>query len=143
MIGSNCRFLQGPKTQRHSVQRLRQAVDSGQELSEALLNYRRDGRPFMNILMIAPLHDNKGNVKYHIGAQVDASGLIEGGKGLDGFERYLANEKAKRKSGGQSSGNETIPIPGRMSTREAKKKALEKLGELSEMFDFEEDAVVV
>ena len=74
VIGTNCRFLQGPKTQHHSVRRLQQAVGSGQELSEALLNYRRDGRPFMNILMIAPLHDNKGNVKYHIGAQMMPAG---------------------------------------------------------------------
>jgi PAS domain S-box-containing protein len=142
VIGTNCRFLQGPKTKRHSVQRLRRAIDSGQELSEALLNYRRDGRPFMNILMIAPLHDNKGNVKYHIGAQVDASGLIEGGKGLDGFEKYLANEQAKINSRGRSSGKEPIPSQGRLSTKEAKKTALEKLGELSEMFDLEENVIV-
>lgn len=143
VIGTNCRFLQGPKTKRHSVQRFRQAVDSGQELSEALLNYRRDGRPFMNILMIAPLHDNKGNVKYHIGAQVDASGLIEGGKGLDGFEKYLALERAKPDPRGRSSARESIPAKGRLSTKEAKKMALEKLGELSEMFDLEENAIVV
>jgi PAS domain S-box-containing protein len=142
VVGTNCRFLQGPKTKHHSVQRLRQAIDSGQELSEALLNYRRDGRPFMNILMIAPLHDNKGNVKYHIGAQVDASGLIEGGKGLDGFERYLANEKAKTNSRGRLSGKESLPSQGRVSTKEAKKQALEKLGELSEMFDIEENAII-
>jgi hypothetical protein len=142
VIGTNCRFLQGPKTKPHSVQRLRQAVDSGQELSEALLNYRRDGRPFMNVLMIAPLHDNKGNVKYHIGAQVDASGLIEGGKGLDGFEKYLSHEQAKSNHRGRSSGKEPVPSQEGVSSKEAKEKALEKLGELSEMFDLEENAIV-
>ena len=144
VIGTNCRFLQGPKTQHHSVQRLRQAISSGQELSEALLNYRRDGRPFMNILMIAPLHDNKGNVKYHIGAQIDASGLIEGGKGLDAFERYLSNQKAKSNYRGRSAEKQPKPSQGSqaLSSKEAKKKALEKLGELSDMFDLEENAIV-
>jgi PAS domain S-box-containing protein len=143
-IGTNCRFLQGPKTQRHSVQRLRQAISSGQELSEALLNYRRDGRPFMNILMIAPLHDNKGNVKYHIGAQIDASGLIEGGKGLDAFERYLSNQRAKSDHRGRSAEKQLRPSQGSQTLggKEAKKKALERLGELSDMFDFEENAIV-
>lgn len=142
VIGTNCRFLQGPKTKRHSVQRLRQAIDSGQELSEALLNYRRDGRPFLNILMIAPLHDNKGNVKYHIGAQVDASGLIEGGKGLESFQQYLSNEAGKRDSRGRPSGKGPMPPKESVSSKEAKKKALEKLGELSAMFDLEESAIV-
>jgi PAS domain S-box-containing protein len=144
VIGTNCRFLQGPKTQHHSVRRLRQAVGSGQELSEALLNYRRDGRPFMNVLMIAPLHDNKGNVKYHIGAQIDVSGLIEGGKGLDTFERYLSNQHAKSNYRGRSAEKQPKPSQGSpaVSSKEAKKKALEKLGELSDMFGFEENAIV-
>jgi len=144
VIGTNCRFLQGPKTQHHSVQRLRQAIGSGQELSEALLNYRRDGRPFMNILMIAPLHDNKGNVKYHIGAQIDASGLIEGGKGLDAFERYLSNQQAKSNYRGRSTEKQPKPSQGSqtLGSKEAKRKALEKLGELSDMFDLDEDAIV-
>jgi PAS domain S-box-containing protein len=144
VIGTNCRFLQGPKTQHHSVRRLQQAVGSGQELSEALLNYRRDGRPFMNILMIAPLHDNKGNVKYHIGAQIDASGLIEGGKGLDAFERYLSNQQAKSNYRGRSAEKQPRPPQGSqtLSSKEAKKKTLEKLGELSDMFDLEENAIV-
>jgi PAS domain S-box-containing protein len=144
VIGTNCRFLQGPKTQHHSVQRLREAIGYGQELSEALLNYRRDGRPFMNILMIAPLHDNKGNVKYHIGAQIDASGLIEGGKGLDAFERYLSNQQAKSDYRGRSAEMQLKPSQGSqtLSSKEAKKKALEKLGELSDMFDLEENAIV-
>lgn len=37
-IGRNCRFLQGPKTNRLSVRRLRDAVRSGKEQSEVFLN---------------------------------------------------------------------------------------------------------
>lgn len=37
-IGRNCRFLQGPKSDKHCVARISAAVKSGQESSEVLLN---------------------------------------------------------------------------------------------------------
>ncbi|ETN36446.1 uncharacterized protein HMPREF1541_08724 [Cyphellophora europaea CBS 101466] len=130
VIGKNCRFLQGSKTSRDAVVRLKTATENGEEICEALLNYRRDGRPFVNLLMIAPLHDNKGKVKYHIGAQVDVSGLVENGRALDSFRRYLSVRNADR-------GRRALSEPD-----EHKEKALTKLRELSEMFDLEESAVV-
>ena len=54
----------------------------------------------MNLLMIAPLYDNKGAVRYFIGAQVDINGLVEGGRGLDSFERLLAQDRAGQRYGG-------------------------------------------
>lgn len=54
----------------------------------------------MNLLMIAPLYDNRGTVRYFIGAQVDINGLIEGGRGLDSFERLLAQDRARQRYGG-------------------------------------------
>jgi hypothetical protein len=36
--------------------------------------------------MTAPLHDSRGNVRYYIGAQIDISHLLEGGRGLDSFQ---------------------------------------------------------
>ncbi|KAJ4286078.1 hypothetical protein N0V90_013427 [Kalmusia sp. IMI 367209] len=88
-IGRNCRFLQGPLTNRNSVARLREAVKEGKELSEVFLNYRRDGSPFMNLLMLAPLLDSRGNLRYFIGAQVDVSGLVRDCTDLDAFRHYL------------------------------------------------------
>ena len=132
VIGHNCRFLQGAKTNRDSPRRLRENIEKGEEHCETLLNYRRDGRPFINLLMIAPLHDNKGKVKYHIGAQADVTGLVEGGRCLDDFERYLQlkqNDRGRRKD------------PGPYESKQ-RNKALQKLQELSEMFDLEESAVV-
>ena len=63
VIGFNCRFLQGPKTDPKSVERIGRAIRNGEEHSDMLLNYRRDGRPFINVLMLAPLHDHKAKVK--------------------------------------------------------------------------------
>ncbi|KAI4238985.1 MAG: hypothetical protein LQ352_007828, partial [Teloschistes flavicans] len=101
VIGRNCRFLQGPKTDRNTVNRIREAIRTGQESFETILNYRRDGSPFMNLVMTAPLYDNKGVVRYYIGAQVDISGLVEEGRGLDSFERLLNESRRKRNSGNE------------------------------------------
>ncbi|THX31003.1 hypothetical protein D6D12_03183 [Aureobasidium pullulans] len=103
VIGRNCRFLQGPKTSSSSVHRLIEAIRAGQEVTETMLNYRRDGIPFMNLLMIAPLYDNKGNVRYYLGAQIDVTHLIEGGKGLESFEKLLANDRIEERYRGRSS----------------------------------------
>ncbi|KAJ5369128.1 uncharacterized protein N7496_008888 [Penicillium cataractarum] len=81
VLGRNCRFLQGPKTNPNSVRRIREALTAGRHHSELFLNYRRDGSPFMNLLQCAPLCDSKGRVKYFIGAQIDVSGLA-----LDGAQ---------------------------------------------------------
>ncbi|PTU19980.1 hypothetical protein P175DRAFT_0509942 [Aspergillus ochraceoroseus IBT 24754] len=75
VLGRNCRFLQGPHTNRNSVRRIREAIEAGRHHSELFLNYRRDGSPFMNLLQCAPLCDSNGRVRYFIGAQIDVSGL--------------------------------------------------------------------
>ena len=93
VIGHNCRFLQGPKSNQLTVSRLKHAVETGQQCNEAILNYRRDGQAFLNLLLIAPLHDNRGNIKYFIGAQIDISGLVEDGRGLDSFDALLSQGK--------------------------------------------------
>ncbi|TID26418.1 hypothetical protein E2P81_ATG00892 [Venturia nashicola] len=94
-IGRNCRFLQGPKTNRNSVRRFAEAVKEGKEVSEVFLNYRRDGSPFMNMLMVAPLLDSRGNCRYFIGAQVDVSGLCKDCTDLQGLQRLLVKEDRK------------------------------------------------
>jgi PAS domain S-box-containing protein len=129
IIGHNCRFLQGPKTKHESVSRLKAAIAKGEEISETLLNHRRDGTPFINVLLLAPLHDDKGNVKYYLGAQVDASRLVEGGRGVDGFERFLAKKQMQE---------ERV----REEDSDPKRNALAKLRDLSMTFDLEESAIV-
>jgi PAS domain S-box-containing protein len=99
VIGRNCRFLSGPKTSRRAIERMRQAMKNGQEVCETLVNYRRDGSPFMNLLMIAPLYDNKGVIRYFIGCQIDVSPLIEGGRGIQSFSQLLAQDRAQSRFG--------------------------------------------
>ncbi|EDU50032.1 PAS-9 domain containing protein [Pyrenophora tritici-repentis] len=94
-IGRNCRFLQGPKTSRSTVARFGKAAREGKDHSEVLLNYRRDGSPFMNLLMMAPLLDSRGNLRYFIGAQIDVSGLVKDNTDLEAFRRMLDQEEGR------------------------------------------------
>lgn len=69
VIGRNCRFLQGDATRKSDVDKLRNAVSKGEDLSLDIQNYRADGRPFVNRLIIAPISDANGDVMYFLGIQ--------------------------------------------------------------------------
>ncbi|KAF2223039.1 hypothetical protein BDZ85DRAFT_262866 [Elsinoe ampelina] len=103
VIGRNCRFLQGPKTADVSITRMIDALRAGQECTETILNYRRDGTPFLNLLMIAPLYDNKGTVRYFIGCQIDVSSLIEDGRGFESFSQLLSKDRVDSRMGHRQS----------------------------------------
>ncbi|SDY58512.1 PAS domain S-box-containing protein [Jannaschia faecimaris] len=69
VIGRNCRFLQGDETRKTDVDNLRAAVNDGRDLSIDIQNYRADGRPFVNRLIIAPITDGNGDIIYYLGIQ--------------------------------------------------------------------------
>lgn len=68
-IGRNCRFLQGPDTDPHAVQAIREALKARTTFTIDLVNYRKDGVPFLNRLRIRPLFDEDGELLYYVGAQ--------------------------------------------------------------------------
>ena len=55
VIGHNCRFLQGAATDGNDVRELREAIKRGDRWSVRLLNYKKDGTPFWNYLVVAPV----------------------------------------------------------------------------------------
>jgi PAS domain S-box-containing protein len=73
IIGSNCRFLQGPETDRATIDEVRAAVAERRELATEILNYRKDGSTFWNALFISPVFDEKGELVYFFGSQLDVS----------------------------------------------------------------------
>ena len=83
----------------------------------------------MNLLMVAPLYDNRGTVRYFLGAQVDVSGLIEDGRGLDSFARYL-DEKSQQRQRENDHALES-----------AAKKSLRVLNEFGQMLSLDESSV--
>lgn len=76
IVGRNCRFLRGERTEPEQTAMLRAAVADHRPLMVELINYRKDGTPFRNAVMIAPLFDDAGQVLYYIGSQmaIDDSG---------------------------------------------------------------------
>jgi PAS domain S-box-containing protein len=69
VLGRNCRFLQGPDTSPHTIEAIRQALRAQTRLTIDILNYRRDGTPFLNRLRIRPIFDDRGELMFYAGAQ--------------------------------------------------------------------------
>jgi PAS domain S-box-containing protein len=72
-VGRNCRFLQGPATDRKTIDDLRQALRDQQPISTTLLNYRKDGTAFWNQLSITPVFDGTGELASFVGVQTDVT----------------------------------------------------------------------
>jgi PAS domain-containing protein len=85
ILGRNCRFLQSPDgnvasgiyrkyVDDDSVLYLKNMIELKKESQISLINYRRGGQPFMNLLTIVPVRmsdDETAKVKYFVGFQVD------------------------------------------------------------------------
>ncbi|KAI1759931.1 hypothetical protein GGR53DRAFT_114445 [Hypoxylon sp. FL1150] len=124
-LGRNCHFPQGSNANMSSVKRMREQLEAGKENCETFLEYRRDGSSFINLLMIAPLFDSRGVIRYHIGAQVDVSGLVKECTGLDSLKRLVEQKDGIiDQENGKESGTD--------------KGSKNELYELAEMFNPEE-----
>jgi PAS domain-containing protein len=64
------RFLQGEGTDPKEVAKLRTAIKAGEPVSCRLLNYRKDGTPFWNLLTMTPIKTPDGKVSKFVGVQV-------------------------------------------------------------------------
>ena len=71
VLGRNCRFLQGPETDREQVREIREALADGRGVEMEILNYRKDGTPFWNALFISPVQDEAGRLLYFFASQFD------------------------------------------------------------------------
>lgn len=83
ILGRNCRFLQSPDgkvepgvrrryVDDDSVLYLKNMINARAEAQISLINYRRGGQPFMNLLTIIPVSWEEGtNTKFFVGFQVD------------------------------------------------------------------------
>ncbi|CAM6018729.1 unnamed protein product [Sphagnum balticum] len=74
VIGRNCRFLQGPETDRRTVLEIRDAVREERACQVHILNYRKDGNAFWNLFYMAPVYSRKdGSVVHFVGVQTPLS----------------------------------------------------------------------
>ncbi|MGE7419116.1 hybrid sensor histidine kinase/response regulator [Methylobacterium tarhaniae] len=73
LVGTNCRFLQGPETDRETVAEVRSAIAEHREFATEILNYRKDGSSFWNALFVSPVFNRQGDLVYFFGSQLDVS----------------------------------------------------------------------
>eukprot|EP01040_Poterioochromonas_malhamensis_P014526 gene14526-16083_t len=69
VLGRNCRFLQGPKTDQREVAKMKDAIIDGRDITVVLLNYRKDGKTFWNQIQLAHLKDQSGKTFLIVGIQ--------------------------------------------------------------------------
>ncbi|WP_292507239.1 PAS domain-containing protein [Methylobacterium sp.] len=94
VMGRNCRFLQGPDSDATEVARIREAVESRQDVSVDLLNYRKDGTSFWNALYISPVINEEGELLFFFASQLDVTDRkmneFQVNADKDRFERAVA-----------------------------------------------------
>ncbi len=73
IIGRNCRFLRGAGTEPELTLQLRTGIAARVPVMVEILNYKKDGTPFRNAVMIAPIFDAEGELEYFLGSQVELS----------------------------------------------------------------------
>lgn len=71
IIGQNCRFLTGTATDPAAAAEIRLAIEQERPVLVEIINYRKDGTKFRNGVMISPLFDPDGKLRWFFGSQVD------------------------------------------------------------------------
>jgi PAS domain S-box-containing protein len=71
LLGRNCRILAGRDTEQDRSAELGRAIASATPQVVELINYRKDGRKFVNAVMIAPVFDDGGDLAYFVGSQME------------------------------------------------------------------------
>lgn len=75
LTGQDCPFLQGILRHAEPANRIRQAVRAGQPFSGEVMNIRKDGSPFWNLLTLSPVYDPLGKLTHFVALQADVSEL--------------------------------------------------------------------
>ncbi|KAI7899155.1 uncharacterized protein BX663DRAFT_518675 [Cokeromyces recurvatus] len=84
VIGQNCRFLQAPDgqvaigsrrkyTDNTTIYHIKTHMIQGKESQCSIINYRKTGQPFVNLLTVIPItaFDSSDEIDYFVGLQVD------------------------------------------------------------------------
>ena len=92
ILGRNCKFLAGPATEPWLTEAIRDGVRRHAPVLVEILNYKHDGTPFRNAVLVAPMFDNEGVLEYFLGSQVE---LAEGAPGPNSSRRMASAELVK------------------------------------------------
>ena len=95
VVGRNCRFLSGPDTEPWLSDTMREGIRERRTVFVEILNYKKDGTPFRNAVLVAPLYDEAGKLIHFLGSQVE---LGEDDPGPSVARRAKAVEKIRELS---------------------------------------------
>ena len=82
LIGTNCRLLQGPDTDRDTVAEIRKAIEQRREITVEVYNYKKNGAGFWNALFISPVFDADNQLIYFFASQLDVTRRRDAEDGL-------------------------------------------------------------
>lgn len=71
IIGHNCRFLTGPDTEQELSEMLRASIREQRPALVEIWNYKKDGSPFRNAVLVAPIFGSDGSLEYFLGSQME------------------------------------------------------------------------
>ncbi|KAI1871329.1 hypothetical protein JX265_000953 [Neoarthrinium moseri] len=82
IIGRNCRFLQAPggKVRRGStrshidkdlIKQMRRSVEANSELAVEVVNFKKNGQPFINLLAMVPICWDSAEPRFSVGFQAE------------------------------------------------------------------------
>jgi PAS domain S-box-containing protein len=92
VVGRNCRFLAGPASEPWLTESIREGVREKKPVLVEILNYKKDGTPFRNAVMVAPIFGEDEELTYFIGSQVE---LAEDAAGPSLNRRVRASMKIR------------------------------------------------
>ncbi|MFW5857095.1 MAG: PAS domain-containing sensor histidine kinase [Planctomycetota bacterium] len=78
VIGRNPRFLQGAETDPETVEMLSTAVRDRRAVHCEVLNYRKDGTPFVKEMSLVPVFDERGRLAHFFSVQTDITARRRG-----------------------------------------------------------------
>ena len=73
LVGQSPRILQGPKTDRATLDRLKKELSEGKTFDGGIINYRKDGSEFYKVWRIAPIKDKTGKTIYYFAVHQESS----------------------------------------------------------------------
>nr|AML77508.1 putative LOV domain-containing protein [Impatiens balsamina] len=89
VLGRNCRFLCGEYTDFAVTSQIKESIEAARPCTVRILNYRKDGSSFWNLLHISPVRNATGKIAYYVGVQIE-----ECSKNLD--RNVLSPEQRQR-----------------------------------------------
>jgi hypothetical protein len=96
VLGRNCRFLQGPGTDRDAVLAIRHALHEARPIDIRLVNYRRDGKRFVNELHMSPVRNAAGELRYFLGIQHDVTERVKAEEAMRRAQRVAERANAEK-----------------------------------------------